>query len=227
MPEVIEDDKVIKEKVVGFKVVALEGVTEKVADVEVVADEVAAVEVGTEEFYGYKDENQEFVTEEVKESSENLGNVCADQSKAEEAFSEQNSIETNNTIEENISENTDSNVVSKGLGKSDLSSDSNSNDNDVKTEHRNENVVVIYATGIIEDSPYNHLTENERIAMLKIMSSKDHLVRNILDVHIIHISTREIRGLYNHTADIKIFVKTGNLWESPRSYLWKLIGSYT
>ena len=50
--------------------------------------------------------------------------------------------------------------MSKGLGKSDLSSDSNSNDNDVKTEHRNENVVVIYATGIIEDSPYNHLTEN-------------------------------------------------------------------
>jgi len=88
-------------------------------------------------------------------------------------------------------------------------------------------VVTIHATAVIDDSPNAALTEEEFSSLAKIIQSKDHLVNNIANIEYSYLSTKEFRTKFKHTVGLVIFVKTCNLWEGARSYIWKHLGRDT
>ena len=86
-------------------------------------------------------------------------------------------------------------------------------------------IVTIKATAIIEDSPNVTLASDEIESIYRFIASKDHLIKNIADAQVTHLSSREFRNQkYKHTVGVRIIVKTGNLWEGARSYIWRHLG---
>ena len=88
-------------------------------------------------------------------------------------------------------------------------------------------VVVVNATAIIDDSPNQTLTNDDVQAIIKILTSKDHLANNIANIEYAYLSSREFRKNFKHTVGLAISVRTSNLWEGARSYIWKHIGRDT
>ena len=65
-------------------------------------------------------------------------------------------------------------------------------------------------------------------SLIRFLTNRDHLQRNIKNIEYSYLSSGELlNGKYKHTLGLKIEVKTENLWEGPRSYLWKHIGQDT
>ena len=86
--------------------------------------------------------------------------------------------------------------------------------------------VTIFATAILEDSPYENLDQEEIESVYRFVTSNDHLVKNISNVEINYLSSRHLRNSkYKYTIEVKIKVKTANLWEGPRSYIWRHLGN--
>ena len=86
-------------------------------------------------------------------------------------------------------------------------------------------IAPIYATAIFENSPNAQIMNEELESLKKINKHEGHLVNNIDQVYFEPLSTIELRNrLFKHTCQVIINVKNGNLWETPRSYLWKHIG---
>ena len=88
-------------------------------------------------------------------------------------------------------------------------------------------VVIVHAIAVLDDSPNDTLTDEEFRSLTKILRNKDHLINNIANIEYSHLSTKELRGKFKHTVGLVIFVKTCNLWEGARNYLWKHIGRDT
>ena len=86
-------------------------------------------------------------------------------------------------------------------------------------------IVELFATALFEHSPYEVLTQDEYQSLGRFVTSSDHLARNIVKVVVDrHSSRSDANGKFEHTAHVRIFVKTIHLWESPRSYVWKHLG---
>ena len=84
---------------------------------------------------------------------------------------------------------------------------------------------LVYATAVLVNSPDNHVTKNY-IDKIKIIDSKDHLQRNIEDFKFGNISTWGFGSQnYKHQIQVIIQVKTAYLWESPKGYLWRHLGT--
>ena len=105
---------------------------------------------------------------------------------------------------------------------------SNETENEVKTVEVNEivqkvnnDVIKIYATCIIEKSPYDKQCDEDIETVYKIIGSKDHLAKNILDVKAFPCYSNRHRGKFQHFINLQLFVKTTYLWEEARSYIWK------
>ena len=88
-------------------------------------------------------------------------------------------------------------------------------------------VVVVNATAIIDDSPNQTLTNDDVQAIIKILTSKEHLANNIANIEYASLSSREFRKNFKHTVGLAISVRSSNLWEGARSYIWKHIGRDT
>ena len=105
--------------------------------------------------------------------------------------------------------------------------------NDVAVEkpvasQRQSEVVEIFGTAFIEKSPYNALSQDELDSIQRFIFSNDHMKKNIVNVEFNPISSRESSsGCFQHIVGLKIFVKTINLWESPRSYVFRHVGQDT
>ena len=86
-------------------------------------------------------------------------------------------------------------------------------------------VVTINATAVIADSPNAVLTNDEINSIMRFLTNRDHLQRNISNVDYNYLSSEPLRNCkFKHTVGLKIDVKTENLWEGPRSYLWRHVG---
>lgn len=83
----------------------------------------------------------------------------------------------------------------------------------------------VHAIAIIENSVNVTLAEEEINAMRNIIYGKDHLAKNIMDLQVKYVSTRESRQKFKHTAEIILHVNTANLWDGPRNYIWKHLGN--
>ena len=105
---------------------------------------------------------------------------------------------------------------------------SNEAEHDIEPNRAPAPIVTIHATAVFDDSPNHNLTNDEVDSLVRFLTNKDHLNRNILHIEYSHLSSREsTTDKYKHTVGLKVQVKTENLWEGPRSYLWKHIGQET
>ena len=87
------------------------------------------------------------------------------------------------------------------------------------------NKVNIHATAVLNNSPFSRFDQEEKESILRCIAAKDHLRRNIEDVEFCNSSSRMCsNNLYQHNIDVVFLVRTGALWESPRSYVWKHLG---
>ena len=79
--------------------------------------------------------------------------------------------------------------------------------------------------------PHRDVTEFKKPSLkgslAKILGNKDHLVNNIANFEYSYLSSKELRSKFKHTVGLVIFVKTCNLWEGGRSYIWKHLGRDT
>ena len=82
--------------------------------------------------------------------------------------------------------------------------------------------VEVLVTAVFEDSREEILTQDDFNSLEKILLGARHLTENILKISAGQQTNRKFRtGLFKHTLELRILVKTGKLWESPRSYIWK------
>ena len=88
-------------------------------------------------------------------------------------------------------------------------------------------VVKIYATAVIDNSPNEAITNDDINSVFKILTNRDHLAQNIVNIEYTNVSTREFREKFKHSVGIVISVKTCNLWEGARSYIYRHTGRDT
>ena len=84
--------------------------------------------------------------------------------------------------------------------------------------------VVVLATVVIEDSYKNKLEQADLLAVQELILRERHLKENIVKLELGQYFTKELRQGFKHSLQIILTVKTGNLWESPRGYIWKFLG---
>ena len=62
----------------------------------------------------------------------------------------------------------------------------------------------------------------------RFITQKEHMKKNIENIEYSLLSSRNSEGgLFRHTVGLKVFVKTVNLWETPRSYIFRHVGQDT
>ena len=88
-------------------------------------------------------------------------------------------------------------------------------------------VVKIYATAVIDNSPNEAITNDDINSVSKILTNRDHLAQNIVNIEYTYVSTREFREKFKHSVGLVISVQTCNLWEGARSYIYKHTGRDT
>ena len=86
-------------------------------------------------------------------------------------------------------------------------------------------IATIFATAVISNSNSSQVTPENISALSSILKNKDHLCRNISYLNYrSHGTLRLSNGNYEHSVQIEMDVKTGNLWESARSYIYHHLG---
>ena len=88
-------------------------------------------------------------------------------------------------------------------------------------------VVDIYGTVIIENSPFQAFVQEQLNSLVRFLTAKEHLKKNIMNIDVNPLSSREFNegsGTFKHTVGLKLSVKTANLWETPRSYIFRHVG---
>ena len=81
---------------------------------------------------------------------------------------------------------------------------------------------------ILDDSPLSQVNNGMVNSVVHLIDSKDHLRRNINDIKYGAIKDyRESNLKFRHEIQFILHVKTASLWETPRAYLWKHLGTST
>ena len=88
-------------------------------------------------------------------------------------------------------------------------------------------VVQIHVTAIIDNSPNEALTNDDINSVAKILTNRDHLAQNIVNIEYSYVSTREFGEKFKHSVGIVLSVQTCNLWEGARSYIYRHTGRDT
>lgn len=100
---------------------------------------------------------------------------------------------------------------------------------DSKSTNNGNETVLVYSQVNFENCPKRVLTANELKVVEEILFRKDHLKQNIRSYEFGHYGTRHSDDGqdYAHTLDLKLYVETGRLWETPRSYVFRHMGQDT
>ena len=85
------------------------------------------------------------------------------------------------------------------------------NDNETAAEF-----TVVHATAVFENSPFSNLVQDDITSLEKFLCSEEHLKKNIMRI--------ELDVGHNWEVNTKLYVRQRNLWEAPRSYIWKFLG---
>jgi len=89
-------------------------------------------------------------------------------------------------------------------------------------------VVEVFATANLDNSTRDRVFKDQIDSISQIIDYKEHLRRNIEGFKFGNISTWELSDKkFKHQIQVSLKVKTGQLWESARSYLWRHLGSST
>ena len=94
--------------------------------------------------------------------------------------------------------------------------------------HSQPEIVIIHGTVIIEKSPFNLLAQEEIDSITRFIMQKEHMKKNITNIEYNLLPSRNSEcGLFRHTISLRLSVKTLNLWETPRSYVFRHVGQDT
>ena len=92
------------------------------------------------------------------------------------------------------------------------------------SSHREPEVIEVFAEAVFSSSPSPSLTQDELESLGRFVTNLDHLRRNISNIVLDQVCTsKQGDKKYVHTANVRVFVKGGNLWQRSRSYLWKFL----
>ena len=69
---------------------------------------------------------------------------------------------------------------------------------------------------MFENSPFSNLVQDDITSLEKFLCSEEHLKKNIMRI--------ELDVGHNWEVNTKLYVRQRNLWEAPRSYIWKFLG---
>ena len=84
---------------------------------------------------------------------------------------------------------------------------------------------IIYATVVLDSCQQNQVTWKNFDSVSQIIDSKEHLRQNIEHFEFGNMSSSDIDNRqFKHQIQAVLKVKTYQLWESPRSYLWRHLG---
>ena len=85
--------------------------------------------------------------------------------------------------------------------------------------------IEVSATAVFENSKNEKLMKEEIDSLEAVLLGKTHLKENILKLKEGQQTNRRIKqGLFKHTLELRILVKTEKLWESARTYIWRNLG---
>ena len=79
-----------------------------------------------------------------------------------------------------------------------------------------ESLAAIHAVATFEKCTNGNLCQDDINSLMKFIHSEEHLARNVTQTETEQIDKWEVA--------VKMLVLTNNLWESPRSYIWKHLG---
>ena len=88
-------------------------------------------------------------------------------------------------------------------------------------------LVDVYATATFSQCPNSQLTQEYLDSLYRFITSKDHLKKNIANIYYdrIYDLGANHAGTFEHSVQFRMAVKSQNLWEGCRSYIWKHLGS--
>ena len=92
------------------------------------------------------------------------------------------------------------------------------------TVEKQVNVVVVHATAVVENTPGEILTQADATNLKKLIFREKHLQQNIVKLEFGRQQSEFRNNTFKHSLEIKLFVSTQQLWEGPRSYIWKHLG---
>ena len=85
---------------------------------------------------------------------------------------------------------------------------------------------LVYITASLKNSPHCRVDTSCQNSIFKILDSKEHLLRNIMKGKVEDIrATGSNDGKSEHEVSMSIHVRTENLWEPARTYIWKHLGN--
>jgi hypothetical protein len=82
----------------------------------------------------------------------------------------------------------------------------------------------VFATVVIENSKQEELYQTDLNSLQDLIFRENHLRENIAKLEFGQLYTRKLRNNCKHTLELKLSVKARNLWEHPKSYIWKHFG---
>ena len=89
-----------------------------------------------------------------------------------------------------------------------------------------DDIALVHATVLFQNTNTCLMDRKYVDAVNQIIMSKDHLRQNIAEVKFGYAkSCKSINSSFTHDLPIILHVKTGSLWQSPRSYIWKHLGN--
>ena len=77
---------------------------------------------------------------------------------------------------------------------------------------------------MIENTPGEKVTQADANNLQNLIFREKHLQQNILRLEFGRQQSDVRNNRFKHTLELRLFVSTQNLWEGPRSYIWKHMG---
>ena len=206
----------------------LESIEEIVEDVSI--NEKVTEEEKGEEIVEHKETVEEAVHENVTEDiTEEVSNGDKDMhNQFDEEVVEKVDLPLVNEVEKVVEQPANKKVLEEPTSGEEILQEV-SDEGKVFTKNvASETVVVVYATAVLENCPDGKVTRNHLDSLSNIIDSKDHLQRNIEDFKFGNISTWEYGvNKFKHQIGVILDVKTAQLWESARGYLFEHLGTST
>ena len=87
-------------------------------------------------------------------------------------------------------------------------------------------VTLVYMTALLENCPYGSVEDGVLNNIFEILSSKEQVKQNICKINVGNIFNQQSRNFkFNHRVEIILHVKTSNLREMAKRYIWRHIGT--
>ena len=181
-------------------------------------------EISGEDTTGENSNVKEDTIEEIVQVEEN---VVETTDQVKDKMTEKKEISVEETID-NVKEDTFDKGATEEIDNVDESSAKTSKENNAPTnEIKNIPLdAVVHATVLLENSPQFQVTQSYLNLISQLIDSKEHLQRNIKTFRFGNITNLECgNNVYKHQVQVILEVKSSQLWESARSYLFRHLGT--